>query len=91
MRRWFVYIKESYDPDYPAGHVIVSPRLDPYSYKGEERDMEVINVKTGEIKVVARVVGLGYADFRDEEDYRARLPEVIKRKLREVGIEEVSP
>ena len=86
MRIWFIYIKKSYDPEYPEGHVIVSPKLDPYAYKGEEKVMEVANVKTGEVKKVAKVVGLGYADFRDEEDYKQRIWDVIRKKLEEVGI-----
>jgi len=86
MRKWFIYIKESYDPDYPPNHVIASPHITPYAFKGEEKLMEVIDVNTGEIRTVAKVIGLGYADFKDDADYKERLPKVIEKKLREVGI-----
>ena len=86
MRKWFIYIKESYDPKYPEGHVIISPKLDPYAYKGEEKVMVIANVKTGEVKKVAKVIGLGYADFRDEEDYKQRIWDIIRKKLEEAGV-----
>lgn len=50
--------------------------------------MELMNIKTGESKEVAIVNGLGYADFKDEADFRRRLKEVVERKLKEVGVNE---
>ncbi len=91
MRRWFAYIEESYDPEYPVGHVLVYPKPTSYALKGERKLMEIMKISTGEVKTVALVVGLGYADFKDEADYKERLPKVIEKKLREVGISLSSP
>lgn len=87
MRRWFVYIEKSYDPDYPEGNVIVYPFQTTYAFKGERKDMLVVDIDTQEKKVVARVVGLGHYDFKDEEDYKNRVWDVLRKKMKDVGID----
>jgi hypothetical protein len=36
---------------------------------------------------VAKTIGLGYADFKDEADYENRWLDIVKKKMKEVGIE----
>ena len=92
MRYYFTYILESYREDYPKNHIICYKQHNSlYSSKGTRFDMSITDLSKENPKpeVVAKVIGLGYADFKDEEDYTRRFPKVIKRKVKEVGINEV--
>ena len=96
MRVYFVHILKSDLEDYPEGTTICYPgHNSPYSGKGERRTMFLATIKKREDgseyvdnkREVETVVGLGYKDFKNEEDYEKRAPEVIKQKLIEVGLE----
>ncbi len=89
MRRWFCYILESYDENFPRGSALIYKEPSVYCSKNEVRDMILMNINTGEQRVVAKVVGLGYADFKDEKDFAVRLGDVIKKKLEDCGVEAV--
>jgi len=60
-----------------------------YASKGIKLDMSLLDTSTEGAKPekVAKTIGLGYADFKYEIDYLNRGIEVIKRKMKEVGIE----
>jgi hypothetical protein len=80
---------ESYREDYPKDNVICYKRHNSiYTSKGMKFDMSITDLSKENSKPekVAKVIGLGYADFKDETDYRKRGSEVIKRKIKEVGI-----
>jgi len=92
MRYYFTYILESYSEDYPKDNVICyKSHNSGYSSKGMRFDMSITDLSKENPKpeVVAKVIGLGYADFKDEEDYINRAPKIIKRKVKEVGIDEI--
>jgi len=84
MRKWFAYIEKSYDKDFKEGNVIIFNKQSIYAEKGVRRVMSLFNIKTHKSKDVAVVVGLGYADFRDEADFKKRLSEIIAKKLKEI-------
>lgn len=89
MRIYFSQIIKSYDAesDYKEGLTICDhKRLVSTPCKGEEMDMELMDINTGEKSVPCRRMGLGHYDFRDKKDYEARVFEVIKKKLVEVGL-----
>ena len=86
MRRYFAYIKESYDENFPEGHVLIYDSPSQNCLKGQERAMYVCNMNNLESKKVAWVVGLGYADFKDEKDFEQRMGEVVKNKLKDIGV-----
>ena len=72
MRRWFSYIEKGLEKGYKKGNVIIHPKPSTYSEKGVRRVMELLNIKTGKSKEVAVVIGLGYADFKDEDDFKKK-------------------
>lgn len=86
MRKWFTYIVESLDPAFPAGHALIYDRPSIYCEKGVKRTMELMNLNTGKTRQVATVIGMGYADFKDEQDFKDRLKAVIDKKLNELGL-----
>ncbi|MHA1685280.1 MAG: hypothetical protein ACTSYD_02605 [Candidatus Heimdallarchaeaceae archaeon] len=87
MRKWFLYIKKSFDENYPEGKVVGYNYPNPYCAKREEKTMIVVNLKSKKEKVVANVIGLGYADFKDEKDLKKRIWEVLEKKLKDVGVD----
>lgn len=89
MRYYFAYILESYREDHPKDTVISYKRHNSmYASKGLKLEMSLLDTSIEDAKPekVAKTIGLGYADFKDEMDYRQRVLEVIKRKMKEVGI-----
>jgi len=83
VRYYFAYILESYREDYPKNSVIVYKRHNSlYASKGLKLDMSVLDtsIEGAKPEKVAKTIGLGYADFKDEVDYRDRSGEVIKKK-----------
>jgi hypothetical protein len=89
MRVYFSHILESYDDRFPKGETLgYKQHTTVYSEKGVVRNMELTNVKSFTTKTVAKVIGLGYHDFKEgeyPEDINA-VCAVIDRKLKEVGI-----
>jgi hypothetical protein len=89
MRYYFAYILESYREDYPKNSVIAYKRHNSmYASKGLKLDMSLLDmsIEGAKSEVVCKTIGLGYADFKDEMDYMNRSVEIIKRKMKEVGI-----
>jgi hypothetical protein len=94
LRFYFAYILKGYNENYPEGTVICYRRYNsPYAAKGFIAEMISMNVSEDkecfESRKVAKTVGLGYADFKNEDDYKERAIEVIKRKMKEVSIDEI--
>jgi hypothetical protein len=90
MRYYFAYILESYRKDYPRNSIIAYKRHKSiYAFKGIKLDMSLLDmsIEGAKPEKVAKTIGLGYADFKDEMDYVNRSVEVIKRKMKEVGID----
>jgi len=90
LRYYFAYILESYREDYPKRSVIAYKQHNSmHSSKGLKLDMSVLDtsIEDAKSKVVCKTIGLGYTDFKNEMDYVERISEVIKRKMKEVGIE----
>ena len=90
MRYYFAYILESYREDYPKNSVIAYKRHNSmYASKGLKLEMSLLDtsVEGAKPEKVAKTIGLGYADFKNEMDYVARSVDIIKRKMKEVGIE----
>ena len=88
-RLWFSYIKKGLVKGYKKGHVIIHPKPSIYAEKGVERVMEIMNTKTGRVRKVAVVIGLGYADFEKhdvENKNYDKLSNVIKKKLKELNL-----
>ena len=81
MKKWFAYmmIENDLEKGYKNGNVIIFHRPSLYSREGRWRTMELMNVKTGIRKIA--IIGLGYANFKDEADYNKRLGEVVEKKL----------
>ncbi len=91
MRYYFAHILESFREDYPKGSTICYKGYSSaHSSKGSLMVMTVLDVNNpnSNPEAVATTIGLGYADFKNEEDYKARGVEVIKKKLKEVGVVE---
>lgn len=88
MRKWIAYILESYDEEFPVDNALIYNKPSLYCAKGEIRDMELLNLKTGKTRTVAKVVGLGYADFKDAQDFKERFASVLRKKLMEVDMPE---
>ena len=86
MRRWFCYVLESYDKDIKEGNVLMFPYYTERCRKGQVSVLTFVNVDTLEYKKSAKVIGMGYADFRNEDDLNERLGEVVKKKLKELNI-----
>jgi hypothetical protein len=87
LRKYFTYIIKSDLEDYPENNCIIDAKRNAIIInKGERRPMTLTNVETGEERTVEEIIGLGHADFKDEEDYQNRCLEVIHKKMFEVGI-----
>jgi len=73
--------------DHPNEYYIgkVEPREKAYTRteKNVERPVDTLNIDTGE-RCTISVVGLGYHDFDDRDDYEESFKPVVDRKLREV-------
>lgn len=91
MRVWIAYVLESYSPELEGGQFLIWRRhASIYAEKGVIRDFEILihRPRFLRVEVVGRVIGLGYADFKNERDLQARLVDVCLKKLREVLPEE---
>jgi len=84
LRKYFCYIEKGLEKGYNEGNVIIFSKPSIYSEKGVRRIMELLDIKMGERKEVAIVIGLGYADFKDENEYKEKLPKVVEKKIKEI-------
>lgn len=87
MRKHFALVTDHDDPDM-VGLVKITDSQLPNVLKNEERVCQTLNVdalENGQMdRGEYRAVGMGYADFEDENDYRDRVPDVIGRKVEEL-------
>jgi len=83
MRKYFAHIVDgNEEQNRPTGDTI--SREEPFPVnKGEEMDVEYLDPDNGESYTI-RLLGLGYKDFEDEEEYRDKIYDTIKDKLAEV-------
>ena len=86
MRKHLLLITE--EPKNPelVGNVSFADRRSSHAKKNAERASLMRDTKNGE-RWERKVVGLGYVDFEDEDDYRSRAGEAARRKLREIDDE----
>lgn len=84
MRKYFAHIVDgNKEHDRPTGDTII--RDHPFAIdKGKTKDIEYLVRDGGGETYTLTLMGLGYKDFDDEEDYRNRAVEVIENKLNEV-------
>lgn len=82
MRKHFALVTEHPDPDV-VGLVKITDSQLPNVLKNVERVCHTLNLDTEE-RGEYQAVGMGYADFEDENDYRVRVPDVIGRKVEEL-------
>lgn len=84
--RKHLYLLVSHPNDAFVGNVVVRDKRYETATKNEERVIDKRNVETGE-SYAERVVGLGYCDFEDDDDYEERFTEVVQEKLAEIDPE----
>ena len=86
MRKYLYLITEHPDDDM-VGKVVITdkPKLTG-AQKNKEGVCQKRNLDTGETWQYQEV-GLGYADFDDEEDYEERISDVIDEKFDEIDDE----
>lgn len=87
MRKYLHLITEHDDPDM-VGLVKLTDSPIAHAKKNEERVIHTLDVEAldaGEMDLSEyQCVGLGYADFEDEDDYRERAPDVLRQKFAEI-------
>lgn len=83
MRKHLYLITEHTNQD-RVGDVMFSEYRFSRPVKNKEGPVTVLNEDDRDFEVVGQKVGLGYADFEDEQDLEARAAEVAQRKLRDV-------
>lgn len=86
MRVYFAHVIESQDKRLPEGcNLIYKGHPSSHTLKGDVLPFEMCK-KDGTIETWGITHGLGYADFKDENDFDKRFKEVITKKLKEQGI-----
>lgn len=83
MRKHFYLVIEHETDDYVGGIQIQDRRSD-RAFKDQPGPMMVLDEEAEDFRTVGRKVGLGYHDFENEDDYQARLNDVIEQKLGEI-------
>lgn len=83
MRKYLYLITEHPDPE-KVGKVEArdSPRA--VAEKNREVQFGRRNVETGDALEPEKVVGLGYHDFEDQQDYEQNWPTVVTEKLQDI-------
>jgi len=82
VRRHLYLITDHPNEDY-IGKVEAREKAYTRTEKNVERPVDTLNIDTGE-RCTISVVGLGYHDFDDRDDYEESFKPVVDRKLREV-------
>lgn len=83
MRKHFYLITEHENEDRVGLISITDARLSK-PLKNEEADIIVLDDDKKDFNHIGKEVGLGYADFEDEDDYKDRIDEVVKEKLADI-------
>jgi len=88
MRVYFAHVIESQDKRLPKDcDLIYKGHPSSNTLKCDVRPFEICK-KDGTIETWGTTIGMGYADFKDEEDYDKRKDEILLKKYKEVGIDE---
>lgn len=88
MRVYLAHVIESQNERLPKGcNLIYERKPSSHTLKGDTLPFEICK-EDGTIETWGTTIGLGHADFKDEEDYKNRLSEVIEKKLKEQKIRE---
>jgi hypothetical protein len=88
MRLYLAQVETSYSDRLEQGTTLVwEGKRTRWTEKGVIQPFQIVNIDTGDITTLADVVGLGYADFKDEDDRKERLPRVIHHKLVELELQ----
>lgn len=82
-RKWMYLIVDSPHEDYIGNVSIRDSQMQTDARKNERGQTRKLNRETGET-YVETVVGMGYHDFEDEEDYEENIGEVMPEKLAEL-------
>jgi len=83
VRKHF-YLVTEHEEDRRVGCVSIMDQRMSKPLKNEEGRITVLNEEKEDFEHVGKKVGLGYADFENEDDYEARVDDVIKEKLADV-------
>lgn len=86
MRKHLYLITEHENDDLVGTCKITDQRFS-HPLKNEEGDITVLDENSEGFEDVGRMVGMGYADFEDEDDYEARVADVIQQKLGDIDAE----
>lgn len=87
MRRYFAKVVDpNGHPSLKEEHVQIQDKPFASLEVGEEGIVQLRNRKTQELYKVT-MIGLGYHDFEDKEDYEENVGDVVEEKLDEHGIE----
>lgn len=83
MRKYLYLVTEHDETERVGGCKIMDQQMS-RPLKNEEGDITVLDREKGGFEQVGRMVGMGYADFEDEQDYEERIGDVIQEKLTEI-------
>lgn len=87
-RVYLAKIVKSFDPQYDVGSTLIFNKPERYTKRGEIDTYSLSHFENRSFIDVKKcvVVGLGRAEFKDEEDYKARLGDVIEGRCIELGV-----
>jgi len=88
MRLWLAYVLKPIDKSLKRGNVLVFRKPSMYCAKGHKDLFRTINVETNEIKEWAVIVGLGYVDVKNMEEYIQKSKDIVIKKLKQLGLDE---
>lgn len=86
MRKHLYLVIEHEKDDY-VGAIQISESRHSRALKNEPGPMMVLDDEKEDFRTVGRKVGLGYHDFDGEDDYEARIDDVVQLKLGEIDTE----
>lgn len=82
--RKHLYLVTEHENEARVGDVMFSDQRFSRPVKNEEGPVTVIKEDKKGFEVIGQKVGLGYADFEDEDDLNERAAEVAQNKLHDV-------
>lgn len=86
MRKHLYLVTEHEDPYRVGGCRIFDQRMS-RPLKNEEGPITALNEDKDGFEHIGKMVGMGYADFDDEEDYENRIVDVMQSKLSQLDDE----